>query len=85
MKLEELRQIKKGTKLMLNQGNGWWQEVEYRGILTVTRFPSVTYDEFLSGSFMDRGKKVKMASIRYTDERGREIFTTVNPRALRRM
>lgn len=84
MKLAELRQIKKGTKLMLNQGNGWWQEVEYKGILTVTRFPRVTYDELLSGSFMDRAKNVKMASIKYTDERGREILTTVNPRALRR-
>lgn len=82
MKLAELRQTKKGTKLLLNQGNGWYQEVEYKGIITVTKFPRITYAQLLSGEFMDKGKNVKMASIRYKDERGREIFDTVNPRAL---
>ena len=85
MKLAELRQITKGTKLLWNQGNGWYQEVEFRGIIETTQFSRVTFDELLSGEFLNRGRKVKMASIRYADDRGRVDFRTVNPRALRRI
>ena len=84
MKLEDLRKLRKGTKLMLHIGNGWYQEVNYQNLVQVTSFGSIYLDDLKKGNFDfgKGGRKHFEASVEYKDARGHIEHTYVNPRRL---
>lgn len=86
MKLEELRKLRKGTKLLLNDGNGWFEEVRYLSLVQVTSLGRATFQDIVNGNFdfTKGGRKRHEAYIEYTDDKGRKQNTYVNPRRLRK-
>lgn len=84
MKLEELRKLRKGTKLMLSMGNGWYQEVRYKGLVQVTSFGCITFQDLMKGEFdFNKGGRNHLdASIEYKDAYGKIQQSHVNPRRL---
>lgn len=87
MKLEELRKLRKGTKLLLHLGNGWYQKVSYHNLVQVTSFGSASLDDLMKGNFDfgKGGRKHFEASVEYKDARGCIKHTYVNPRRLSMM
>ena len=81
MKLEELRNAPEGTKLLWSQGDGWWKKVTFNRLVKVTKFPKMTFSEFMAnGIDMSKGKDTFEAYV--TDDRGNTHI--ISARRLRR-
>ena len=85
MKLEELREMKKGTPICWGVGSGTFQHGTFEGLAQITHYGRMTIDEFLrDGIDLNKGRKVWEARVKYIDEKGREKTDTINPRGVRR-
>ena len=87
MKLEELRKLRKGTKLMLSLGSGWYQEVRYISLVQAETFGSFSFEDIMKDNidFKKGGRKHMLANIEYEDDKGWVKEDYVNPRRLKRM
>lgn len=79
MKLEELRNTPKGTKIELSEGNGWYSIVTFNRLIKVTQFPKMTLSQLMNGELsLDKGKRVWEAEVFMEDGKSR----IVSPRRL---
>lgn len=83
MKIEDARKLKKGEKVCWSIGNGWYQQGIFQGLMKVTRFRTLTYDDLMTGRFDFRnGKEETVASVKYRDDNGKERVVSISIRKL---
>lgn len=85
MKLDECRKLKGGETVLWSIGNGWYAKGTFKKMVKVTRFPSMTLSDLMSGNFsLEKGKEEWMAEVEYINDRGIVKTTTIRPRKLQK-
>ena len=85
MKLEECRQMKSGSAVKWNVGDGWVQHGTYKKLVKVTTFGRMTRGDLYKDRFsLENGKESLKAMVEYVDDYGRTRTEYLNPRKLRR-
>ena len=86
MTIAECRELKKGDKVRVSLGDGWYQDASFIKLIKVTSFGKMTINEVLTGDFdfSTKGREKTEAYVEYVDDRGRKRQRSVNPRRLRR-
>lgn len=84
MKIAEARELKKGTLVKWNLGQGWYQTGTFIKLTKVIKLGSATFGDLKKGDFdFNKGKEVLEALVEYQDEKGRTKTELINVRKLR--
>ena len=85
MKIAEAKELKKGTPVKWNIGQGWYQIGTFAKLTKVTKLGSMTFEDLMSGNFdINKGKEVLEALVEYQDGKDRTKTGYISIRKLRR-
>ena len=85
MKLSDLKQLKKGSKVRISEGNGWYREATFIRTADVISFGKMTFTDLMEWDFdMEDGKKKTEVVVEVVDDEGRKHTKYINPRSVYR-
>lgn len=83
MTLAECKAMKKGTKVRISEGRGWFREGKFLRMTEVTSFGTFTLEDLMRKDFdLGKGKKRQDALIEIIDDNGRRVQINVNPKRI---
>lgn len=85
MKISEAKELKKGTLVEWNLGQGWYQRGTFVKLIKVIKLRSMTFGGLIKGDFdFNKGKEVLEALVEYQDEKGRTKTDLISVRKLKK-
>lgn len=84
MKISELKQLEKGSKVRISEGNGWYHEATFVRTADVISFGKFTFTDLMEWDFdMKDGRKKTEVVVEFVDEHGRKHTKYVDPRSVK--